>query len=573
MRNKNLNRLLFAHININSIRNKFDQVLAGIKNNIDVLMISETKLDSTFPKMQFHFEEYCVYRLDRNEHGVGILVYVREDIPSKLIPMQNSSIEGLFIELNLRSKKWLSACSYNPHRSLISEHLSITGKNLDLFSAKYENIFLMGDLNAEPHDSYLKDFCDIYSLKNLIKVPTCFKNPDRPTCIDVMLTSSYRSFHNSCVVETGISDFHKMTVTVMKTHFKKREPKVIQYRDFSNFLEIEYREFLIELAHDPNQSYEMFLQRSKEALDIRAPLKSKYLRSNHSPFMNKDISKAIMNCTRLRNKFWKSRSDESKLAYNKQRNYCLSLARQTKRVSYNNLDHKNIIDNKSFWKHVKPILTDKNPRSNKITLVENESIIEEPDKIAETFNNFFANAVSNLNIPRYVDSSASFNHFDDEILCIVGKYKNQPSVVAIKNKNIQSQFSFRPIPKTEIYKEILNLDISKAPQDSNIPTKVVRGNADIFAEVLFTEFERSLEIDNFITSMKIANVTPVHKKGSQSEKGNYRPVSILPNLSKVFERCIYKQISEYFENILSKYQCGFRKGHSAQHCLIALLEK
>ena len=73
--------------------------------------------------------------------------------------------------------------------------------------------------------------------------------------------------------------------------------------------------------------------------------------------------------------------------------------------------------------------------------------------------------------------------------------------------------------------------------------------------------------------MKLANVTPVHKKGSQSEKGNYRPVSILPNLSKVFERCIYKQIYEYFENILSKYQCGFRKGHSAQHCLIALLEK
>ena len=73
--------------------------------------------------------------------------------------------------------------------------------------------------------------------------------------------------------------------------------------------------------------------------------------------------------------------------------------------------------------------------------------------------------------------------------------------------------------------------------------------------------------------MKLANVTPVREKGSQSEKGNYRPVSILPNLSKVFERCIYKQIYEYFENVLSKYQCGFRKGHSEQHCLNALIEK
>ena len=186
---------------------------------------------------------------------------------------------------------------------------------------------------------------------------------------------------------------------------------------------------------------------------------------------------------------------------------------------------------------------------------------------------FFANAVSSLNIPRYTDSSITLDHIDDEILRIVEKYKNHPSVVAIKNKNFNSQFSSRTITKSEIYKEILNLDISKASQDSDIPTKIVRANADIFTEILFTEIERSFQIDNFPANMKLADVTPAHKKGSQSEKGNYRPVSILPNLSKIFERCIYKQISEYFENILSKYQCGFRKGHSAQHCLIALLEK
>ena len=78
--------------------------------------------------------------------------------------------------------------------------------------------------------------------------------------------------------------------------------------------------------------------------------------------------------------------------------------------------------------------------------------------------------------------------------------------------------------------------------------------------------------------MKLANVTPVYKKGNRSEKGNYRPVSILPNISKVFERCIYKQISQFFEGIISKYQCGFRKRHAsisllAQHALISLLEK
>ena len=73
--------------------------------------------------------------------------------------------------------------------------------------------------------------------------------------------------------------------------------------------------------------------------------------------------------------------------------------------------------------------------------------------------------------------------------------------------------------------------------------------------------------------MKLAFVTPAHKNGNRLEKDNYRLVSILPNLSKVFERCIYNQISQFFDKILSKHQCVFRQGHSALHFRAVLLEK
>ena len=73
--------------------------------------------------------------------------------------------------------------------------------------------------------------------------------------------------------------------------------------------------------------------------------------------------------------------------------------------------------------------------------------------------------------------------------------------------------------------------------------------------------------------MKLANVIPVYKKDNRSEKGNYRPISILPNISEVFERCVYKQMSQFFDGIMSKFQCAFRKGHSPQHDLILLLQK
>ena len=172
-------------------------------------MISETKIDNSFPTMQFHIEGYCIYRLDRNEYGGGILVYVRGNIPSKLIPMERSSIEGFFTELDLRCRKCLLSSNYNSYRSLISENLIIIGKDLDLLFANYDRIFLMGDFYAEPHDHFLINFCDVYNLKNLIKVRTCFKNSESPTSIDVMLANSYRIFQNLCAIETRLSGFHK----------------------------------------------------------------------------------------------------------------------------------------------------------------------------------------------------------------------------------------------------------------------------------------------------------------------------------------------------------------------------
>ena len=98
MHKDNLNKLIFAHLNINSIRNKFELLSEQIKGNVDVLMISETKIDDSFPVGQFLIEGFCTpYRLDRNSKGGGILLYVREDIPSNLISMDISPLESFYI--------------------------------------------------------------------------------------------------------------------------------------------------------------------------------------------------------------------------------------------------------------------------------------------------------------------------------------------------------------------------------------------------------------------------------------------------------------------------------------------
>ena len=109
---------------------------------------------------------------------------------------------------------------------------------------KYDNVFLMGDFNADKNNTSLKDFCQLYNLKHLIKVPTCYKNPENPSIIDLMLTNSPYSYQNSCVIETGLSDFHKMTVTVLKTFSQKKGPKVISYRDYKNYSNDIFRQLI-----------------------------------------------------------------------------------------------------------------------------------------------------------------------------------------------------------------------------------------------------------------------------------------------------------------------------------------
>ena len=157
LRKKHLNRVIIEHININSIRNKFDHLIAFIKGNVDVLMMSETKSDESFPSMQFNINEYNIFRSDRNAKGGSILMYVRDDIPCKLIPMHNSTIEGFFIEFKLKKKKWFLCCSYNPHRRFISNHLTNIGKNLDLLLTNYDNILQLGHLTLRLRTTFLRN--------------------------------------------------------------------------------------------------------------------------------------------------------------------------------------------------------------------------------------------------------------------------------------------------------------------------------------------------------------------------------------------------------------------------------
>ena len=182
IRIKNINRLVIGQLNINSLRNKFEQLSTMINDNNGIFMTSETKLDENFPAAQFSLQGFCdPYRFDRNRSGGVIMLYIREDIPSRLIDeeLRNNS-EHFFVEINLRKKKWLLCCSYNSQKKSVSTHIDFLRRKLDLHSSNYENFILLGDFNSKTVHTNLKDFSNLYLLKNLIKKP---KNPENPRTI------------------------------------------------------------------------------------------------------------------------------------------------------------------------------------------------------------------------------------------------------------------------------------------------------------------------------------------------------------------------------------------------------
>ena len=203
-------------------------------------------------------------------------------------------------------------------------------------------------------------------------------------------------------------------------------------------------------------------------------------------------------------------------------------------------------------------------------------MIDDEIQIANLFNEYFVNILNKLGLFTKKQSSIYTKNSLSEVEIAITKYGNYPSKIAVTEKMEKlgnPTFGFDFTSYEETVKEVNNLKIRKVSQKTDIPVRIIKEKIDIVSYFLYHNFNNSLSCSTFPTAMKYAEVTPIHKKDDKTDKENYRPISILPNLSKVYERLMYNQIYPYFQTIFSKFQCGFRKGFNAQHCLLAMVEK
>ena len=239
---KNPKNLLMGHLNINSLRNKFESIKPIISPKFDIYLVSEAKLDKSFPNNQFSISGYRMFRQDRNCFGGGLCIYVKENIASILHP---------------------KIC-----RKIFQD-------NLD----SYENRTLLGDFNITPEDKNLQHFPDTFSLEHLINEPTCFKGI--PSCIDLIITNRKSYFKNTCVAVAGISHFHKLTAVSLRSLILRAPPKIKTYRSYKTFDDNRFNEDLkSKLDSIEKLDYPLFESIFIDVLNTHTPKKCEQIITN-----------------------------------------------------------------------------------------------------------------------------------------------------------------------------------------------------------------------------------------------------------------------------------------------------
>ena len=217
----NPKNMIIGHINVNSIRNKFDPIHSILQNGLcDIFALSETKLDKSFSTAQFHITNFVLHRKDRNAHGGGVITYIRSDLPHRRrfdIELNINAIEVIILEVQLYKKeKWFICSCYKPPSIKDSVFEKSFSELLNSLQIESPHILIIGDVNFDmSNENTLSNLCNTFDLRNLVNGSTCNKGATS-TALDVILSSEPKRFKHTINEHCFLSDFHNIICTVTK---------------------------------------------------------------------------------------------------------------------------------------------------------------------------------------------------------------------------------------------------------------------------------------------------------------------------------------------------------------------
>ena len=419
-----------------------------------------------------------------------------------------------------------------------------------------QNIILIGDLNEDLlNENYhnLRDILLSNSLQNVINVPT------RETALldPIIISDNLVTYDSGVIVNPNHISDHHATYVILPHNYSTSTAytRRVWFYKRANFAQIE--EFLRLYDWDclkegsVNDSCDIFTSKFLEFVNMSIPHKDVTIRPNDKPSYDSEIRKFSRKRDRQKKKAVRTSRQSDWAKYKDLRNKVNNLKRHAKESFDNNLELSLLTqfnnNKKEFWKIVKHFVNKKDTVSTitpLCTVNENTPVWHVTDEEkAETLNSYFA-SVSSLD-----DSQAEL-----------------PPLTELTDASIDNI----EITEDEVIDVIVNLDPNKASGPDLISNKMLKRVSKTVAKPLCIIFNRSLQEGIFPDKWKLGNLVPIFKKGEKSIPANYRPVSLLSNLGKIQERIIFKHLYNhlYSNNLLYKYQSGFRPGHSTTYQLI-----
>ena len=515
------------------------------------------------------------------------MVFIKEGfIAKQMKKFETINAENICLELTINKRKWCILFAYRPPNTNKDDFFSEISISLNKIIEKYD-IVLAGDLNiddlktySESSQNHLSNMKDVFSLKNLIKEPTCFQS-QKGTLLDLILTNRPRSFMKSITFETGLSDCQKLVCSILRASFKKLPPKLVKYRDHKHFYQENFLHDLDskllqgDLFRNCEEPYEKLSEIFIDILNFHVPLKQKQVRGNQAPFMTKELSKAIMVKSKTRNRYFKWPSRGNYISHKKSQNTCNSLTKKAKKIYFKEATKNGIMTNKKFWGTVKPFFSNKGCISDDFISIEKDSeLISSEKELVEIFNENYINIVEISSGKKPSSLRNCLNASEDEktVKEIISAYSKHHGIQKIKSSyDFNSKFELPKPTASDINKIIKSLDTNKATGPDSISAKYVKISANIIDCHLLNIIACKISDNKYSEHSKTATVRPIFKKDDRTKVKNYRPVSLLNIFSKIYERFLHENLT-YVNCFLSKFISAYRKSYSSSHVLIRLIE-
>lgn len=563
--------LHIAHLNIHYLYPKLDEIrhICSEHPELDVLCICETFLSEQFCDSELKIDNYDMYRRDRQSNGGGQVIYVKQSIHCvRRHDIESVDIETMILEIRLnKQKSFILGYVYRPP-SANNDWFDCIDVLLDRISAEDKELILLGDFNFNLllPDSSNKKWLDIVNTNNLTQLITSATrvNDKTETLIDHIYTNNPDNILESAVPILSVSDHYPVICTrkLLSNSDKGPVHKQITYRSHKHLnpnsfrTDVECQPWqLTEIYDDPNDALDCFLQMFCSVLNNHAPMRKKRVKRINQPSW---YSTAIKEASQKRDYFHKMKDTPN---FRLWRNRTKELIEEAKTSYYEKTINNNKSNPKQLWRNLNQLSGKSSNTHTNFICDETDNLITDPLETATTFNEFFVSV---------------FQNYDASCAQVPNSQDNDQLINYVQAKFPENtEYSIPLITSTFIKDQIKNMDDTKSTGLDDISVKFVKLAADSISPVLSTIFNKSISTGIFPNALKKAKITPIHKKGSKHDKNNYRPISILPILSKIIEKHVCSTLKQFVDTyqVIQHRQSGFRKGHSCQTALTQIIDE